>query len=231
MKLLASAAEAAKPNSRHKGFFARLRHPVATPPYDDDQPTQRWPVVSGESIVARQQATLYYMPALAGDEGDVEHEVPETWLTLTPMQYAKFAQWKDGHFAEDWAATRLPAGSRIFPVAQQPAALTFAALEFTQGGAFYPGIELTSVVRHRSFYSEAFRVADALVAGDLTKWMALPWQADFYECRDHWWPAVRPDDVIPVGNYERIIEEFEREVATGVLADVLIARRPWTRGC
>ncbi len=31
--------------------------------------------------------------------------------------------------------------------------------------------------------------------GDLTALMALPWQADFWDCRDGWWPAQRPDDV------------------------------------
>lgn len=25
--------------------------------------------------------------------------------------------------------------------------------------------------------------------------MALPWQADFADCRDFWWPSQRPDDV------------------------------------
>ena len=230
LRLLASPQEAAQPNSMHKRFFARLRHPVATPPYDDGEPTQRWPVVSRESLAARQQATLYYMPPLAGDEGDVEHESPEYWLTLTPRQYAKFARWKEGDFTSDWAATHTPPSFAEIPVGQQPAALTSAALESTQGGAFYPGIEITSIVRHRGFYSEAMRVSDASVAGDLTRWMALPWQADFYECRDHWWPAVRPDDVIPVGEYERIIEEFEEEAANGGLADLLIARKPWARG-
>ena len=25
--------------------------------------------------------------------------------------------------------------------------------------------------------------------------MALPWQADFNDCRDNWWPSQRPNDV------------------------------------
>lgn len=25
--------------------------------------------------------------------------------------------------------------------------------------------------------------------------MALPWQADFADCRDGWWPSQRPNDV------------------------------------
>ncbi|WP_164919602.1 LodA/GoxA family CTQ-dependent oxidase [Hansschlegelia zhihuaiae] len=229
LKTLASREEARKPNSPHKRFFDRLRHPVATPPYDDES-AQPWPVLSPNSLQARRQATLYYMPPLSGDEGDVDHEKPEYWLSITPRQYAKFARWKDGDFVADWIGSPASTPFDQIPVAQQPAALTEAALEWTQGGAFYPGIELTSTVRHSGFYSEAFRVSDGAIAGDLTKWMALPWQSDFYECRDHWWPAVRPDDVVPVGNYERLIEEFEQEAKNGVLADLLTARRPWTRG-
>jgi hypothetical protein len=25
--------------------------------------------------------------------------------------------------------------------------------------------------------------------------MALPWQADFVDCSDYWWPSQRPDNV------------------------------------
>jgi hypothetical protein len=35
--------------------------------------------------------------------------------------------------------------------------------------------------------------------------MACPWQADFFECRRHWWPGQRPDEVLPLANYERIV--------------------------
>jgi hypothetical protein len=39
-----------------------------------------------------------------------------------------------------------------------------------------------------------------LLAGDLTKQMAIPWQADFYECSSYddglyWWPAHAPNKV------------------------------------
>jgi hypothetical protein len=60
-----------------------------------------------------------------------------------------------------------------------PKGLTRAALESCVGGNFYPGIE-----------------------------MAVPWQADFYDCGydlpknavvtgRFWWPAHRPEDVFP----------------------------------
>jgi len=41
----------------------------------------------------------------------------------------------------------------------------------------------------------------SLQAGDITKQMAVPWQADFTDCAQEgelaWWPAQRPDDVFP----------------------------------
>jgi hypothetical protein len=70
----------------------------------------------------------------------VEHEGPEYWLTLTPMQCAKFG---------DWTEAAAPRPFIQMPLAEQPAGLTIAALEATQGGAFYPSIEITSIVRHR----------------------------------------------------------------------------------
>jgi hypothetical protein len=40
-----------------------------------------------------------------------------------------------------------------------------------------------------------------LEPGDLTKRMAMPWQADFHDCAKGgqnvpWWPGQRPDDVM-----------------------------------
>jgi hypothetical protein len=34
--------------------------------------------------------------------------------------------------------------------------------------------------------------------------MALPWQADFADCSNFWWPSQRPDDVLTkAGTQER----------------------------
>ena len=43
---------------------------------------------------------------------------------------------------------------------------------------------------------EPFRLSPALVRpGQLTEGMALPWQADFNDCADSWWPSQRPNNV------------------------------------
>ena len=36
------------------------------------------------------------MPPLSGDEGDRINGRPETWLTLTRLQYKRFASWAKG---------------------------------------------------------------------------------------------------------------------------------------
>ena len=95
-------------------------------------------------------------------------------------------------------------------------ALSRAVLENCVGGPLSPGIETTWIARNPAIYAEAYRLrakspapsplslgfdpADGLEPGDLTRYMALPWQADFNECATQriqgrvlwWWPAQRP---------------------------------------
>ena len=221
------AAKAA--DSRHKAIFKRLRTPIIHPPFDTN-PIPGSISLDPKSVDATNQANLTYMPPLAGDEGDTTQGDATTWLSLTETQYTKLSKWKDGDFVNDWPGARPePEPVDTLDLQDQPAALTRAALEACQGGAFYPGIEITSILRYASFYSEAFRLSDQHEAGDITKWMALPWQADFYECRDHWWPVARPDDVVPESDFDSIVQEFSREVESGV-TQLLIARKPWARG-
>jgi hypothetical protein len=87
------------------------------------------------------------------------------------------------------------------PVAQQAWALCEAALENCVGGSFFPGIEGTyDIARIETYHPEMnlrreFRINPVRPAGFLTEKMALPWQADFADCSNFWWPSQRPDDV------------------------------------
>ncbi|MGW0808176.1 LodA/GoxA family CTQ-dependent oxidase [Nonomuraea sp. NPDC002799] len=243
LQVLADPGLAKAAQSPHRRIFARLRTPLLHHPgLDTRQPAVDELHPSSQEAI--NQANLSFMPPLSGDEGDLthpiydaetNHQAPSTWLSLTVMQYRKLARWKEGDFVNDWdGSTPLPlappSSLDVVPIAQQPAALTRASLESCQGGGFFPGIEFTSVIRYAQTYSEAFRFSDELAAGDITRWMALPWQADFYECRDHWWPSIRPDDVVPADDYERILKEFPGEAGRGDLASLLVDRRPWARG-
>ncbi len=122
---------------------------------------------------------------------------------LTKTQYNAMKKWKDGNFANDWVAPPAPT-TQI-----SPAGLDRAALEACVGGAFFPGIEGSWMLRDTYAYSEPFRLDQTFLGpGDVTKQMAVPWQTDFYDCSIDgnlaWWPAARPDDVIPEGQKKQV---------------------------
>jgi hypothetical protein len=157
------------------------------------------------------------MPKLLGDEpyplsGGLIHQ--RVRLTVTPTQYALLQQWEKGNFVEPAVGPPAPAKPII-----TPEGLDRAALENCVGGAFFPGIEAGWQIRSASIYSEPFRVnhgapspylgdtSGVVRAGFFTRQMALPWQADFLQCKHEddrtgafsgsgpwgWWPAQRPD--------------------------------------
>jgi hypothetical protein len=151
---------------------------------------------------------LPMMPMLCGDNCFQPGPLTSTFLTLTQTQYFYLQQWASGRF-ERGGGSALEGG----------AALDRAALDNCVGGAFSPGIEVTWISRDPRIYSEPLRIRAAtdvrpplslgedfnrgLEPGDLCKYMAVPWQADFNECSQeqagdrfaYWWPVQRPDYV------------------------------------
>ena len=171
------------------------------------------------------QANGLFMPALSGDEDDATTGDPTTWLTVTALQYRRL---------EAWAQDRFIPGTRHNPdptdPKQQPGILTRIALDLCTGGAFYPGIEMTVIARSHRAYAEAYRLANDFEAGDVTKFMAVPWQADFFECNTHWWPAQRPDSVITARSAEELESAFSYEQKRGEIDRLMLVRQPWARG-
>ena len=75
------------------------------------------------------------------------------------------------------------------------------------------------------------------MAGDLTRWMGLPWQCDAFSCQQVlmqqnyptavWWPALLPIDVLPEAYYSAGLDE----TLTQEERDRFMASRVnWTRG-
>ena len=144
------------------------------------------------------------------DKGeDTNPPYPSITEALTSTQYHILDQWQQDLFKKDW-----PVGPQVPDTTISPDGLTRAALEKCVGGAFYPGIETSFNVRDTYSFMEPFRLdptplnKDALLPGDLTKQMCVPWQADFYDCQTErgknnmgtlldWWPAQRPVEVFP----------------------------------
>jgi hypothetical protein len=161
------------------------------------------------------------------DDLDKGNPVPASFLSLTQAQYALLQQWANGDFESDWPGTEpgIPTLAEV-----TPEGLDLASMENCVGGPFYPGIEVSWLIRRAEIYAEPFRLRvppapepedhnDPVTVGALTfgpgfftQQMALPWQADFYDCHKEkfetpdgpeyfymWWTAQRPDDVYPSG--------------------------------
>jgi hypothetical protein len=159
-----------------------------------------------ENLIKSPQSGHTMMPYLAGDDCLVDALSPSRYLTFTQTQYFMLQQWAEGKFTNG-----KPSANRN-PGAQ----LTEAVLGNCVGGAFSPGIEMTWICRNTAIYTEPFRlklkkhvpvplsldfnIYEGFEPGDATKFMAVPWQADFNECSSqpivdkvvYWWPAQRP---------------------------------------
>ncbi len=203
----------------------------------------RNPRLDLKSVGARKQAYDNYMPQLAGDGGDPTDGQAETWMRILKRQYEIMKKWADGNFVSDWKGMPRHRTWKELNVAEQPGALDRAALEPCIGGPFYPGIEATYITQYGpnggrpNIYSGAFRFDKSkLNPGDVTHHMALPWQADFYECQQHWWPTQRPDDVVTEAEYQEIARGLQSGESTNRvptherLAALLAYRERWDRG-
>lgn len=203
--------------------FARSAH-AALPTYTSAQ------FKANAEFVLRspaQKNSAGLMPYLAGDN-PLSGFQTSNYLTLTATQYFILGQFAKGLVSQGAP----PRGEGV--------TLDQASLENCVGGAFCPGIEMTWIARNTSIYmpppstaslSDAFRIRHKDVSGgltltngadndysagmepgDVTKYMAQPWQADFNECSiqpisdggnstDYWWwPAQRPYSVYPVAD-------------------------------
>lgn len=165
---------------------------------------------STRAAIVSRLAPAGNMPALSGSSD------------VTAIQLAHMERWRDGDYSNDWS------GSPPEPDAEvTPDGMDQAALDACVGAAFYPGIEAGGIgasnqpILDIGNYTSAFRIDHASVQpGAISASMALPWQADFYDCDGSWWPIPRPVDVTPqgeastqlwdrsIGNYIDMVEKW-----------------------
>lgn len=151
-------------------------------------------------------------PWIYGDAMDIPPAAtPRQNASISPTQFQILRAWAAGQFEPDWDQPRqVPRSIDQVPLADQPAMLDRAALEFCLADAFHPGCEVTWPIRHLSMFSSPFRIRHrpagepepdygptltpeialsrggplhAQGPGDLSRWMGLPWQADTGFCR------------------------------------------------
>ncbi|HYP19443.1 MAG TPA: LodA/GoxA family CTQ-dependent oxidase [Chloroflexia bacterium] len=190
-------------------------------------------------------------PWIYGDAMNIPPVSPRQYMALSPTQMYMLEQWVNGKFEADWGTGSEPPHSLDqVPLEQQPATLDQAALHFCLADAFHPGCEMTWPVRHFTMYSAPFRIKHrpagepvpdyglvllpevatgptgplyAQGPGDISRWMAIPWQADTASCRSAYtdsaygsnydpyvptfWPARVPNHVLTEINYEIVMDE------------------------
>jgi hypothetical protein len=185
--------------------YAELRRTVANAfrnPSDADASLKPWPWIYGDAMDIP-------MPP-----------IPRAMTALTPTQLALLQYWADGQFVADYDPEAVsPQLIEQLPLAEQPAMLDRAALEFCLADAFHPGCEMTWPVRHATMYQEPYRwrhrakddpepdygstLTPAEVnsyngplygqfPGSISRWMALPWQTDTASCRSGYDPSYDP---------------------------------------
>ena len=190
-------------------------------------------------------------PWIYGDAMSLPPISPRQHVTVSATQYAQLDRWAAGDFTADYDPSYVPHASLdAVPVPEQPATLDRAALDFCLADAFHPGCEVTWPMRHATMYAAPFRIrhrpAGAKVPdygtqlipqvalgvggplyaqgpGDLTRWMAVPWQTDTASCRSGYqdlmgfgprydpyvptfWPARVPNHVLTEDDYAIVMD-------------------------
>jgi hypothetical protein len=185
-------------------------------------------------------------PWIYGDAfGSFSASSPLNDLALPDLQAYFLKHWVDGNFINDWnSAAKPPRTLDQVPLSGRPAMLDAAALHFCLADAFHPGCEMTWPVRHSSMYTAPFRIRHrpasdpepnygkelnaqnveqpngplyAQSPGDITRWMAVPWQGDTAFCRSGYdpeydpylpmfWAARVPNQVLTEDDYKIVID-------------------------
>jgi hypothetical protein len=173
---------------------------------------------------------------------------PRAGFTVTATIYKFLEQWMEGNFIGDFDPdAQAPASLEGIALGDQPDSLDKAALHFCMGGPFHPGCEMTWPMRIVSMYRAPFRLRQspftenepdygefltqatilstdgplsASGPGDISKWMAVPWQADTASCRAGYpgtefpvdtfiptfWPSRVPNTVLSEASYKTVID-------------------------
>ncbi len=205
-------------------------------------------------------------PMLYGDSfGEVE-DASSNHFTVPDLSAAHLKNWVNGNFQSDYEPN-LPKKRSIEQVVieKQPAMLDRAALHFCLADAFHPGCEMTWPMRNASLYRAPFRIKRRMDAldpdygpsltgeialkqggplyeqgpGDLTRWMALPWQGDTAFCRSGYepnfnpylptfWPARVPNHVLSEESY-KVITSTDKAITDEMRKDAFQNRESWVR--
>jgi len=206
-------------------------------------------------------------PMMYGDAYGTYDNSDDGNLSVSRTRSIHLKNWVDGNYDDDFNNVPAAPVRKIedLTVERQPAMLDRSALHYCLADAFHPGCELTWPMRHLSMFDSnprnPFRIKErnaaenapafashlthrnykdylqGQTAGDLTKWMAVPWQGDTIFCRSGYepefdpyiptyWPARVPNHVLSEADYE-IVKDTAKPLSVRIAA--YKRRKFWTR--
>jgi L-Lysine epsilon oxidase N-terminal/L-lysine epsilon oxidase C-terminal domain len=234
------------PAASHRAFRQAIFERFRDPNYHFLQ-ADAWPAVYGDGVT--------FVPTTND---------PREWMAILPVQYKWLRQWADGDFVPDNVALESKSWTEL-TTTQQALGLDRAVLDETIGGPFHPGAEFSWPMRQPILYDAPFRLKrrrgpepdfgdtltfaqalqpggalDGSGPGDITRWMAVPWQTDAASCLSGYrpwggeytptfWPARVPNDVMTYDDY-RILTDPTSTVSQREAAFSISRRRKWLRG-
>lgn len=179
-------------------------------------------------------------PMMYGDAFGTYENTHREFFAVAGRMDSYLKRWSQNDFVADWSPTNSPYRNLdAVPVMDQPRMLDRSALHFCLADAFHPGCELTWIMRIKTIWKKEFRINErphnqtepdwgddlnqrvifqpngplsGQGPGDLTKWMAVPWQGDTVGCRSGYdyqvdpflptfWPARVPNHVLTHEDY------------------------------
>ncbi|MEO1417210.1 MAG: LodA/GoxA family CTQ-dependent oxidase [Bacteroidota bacterium] len=235
------------PSEQNRPFRQVIFESFRNPDYQKIEP-RSWPPLYGDAITF-----------------NINSINPRNFFAITPLVYGYLKQWAEGDFLV--GSPQRPTSWEEMTPAEQAHGLTEAALEETLGGPFHPGCEFTWPMRHAMMYQDDqpfrlkrrdnakedfgatldYKIAlapggplDGCSPGDVTKWMAVPWQSDTSSCLSAYrtyageylptfWPARVPNDVLTEEDFA-IINDEGADPNTRIAAFSPDRRKKWLRG-
>lgn len=234
-------------SEKNRPFRQTILESFRDPTYTEMQ-AEAWPPLYGDAVTFNMNSTD-----------------PRNWYAVTELQYYHLKQWAMGKFVEDQPI--VPKSWDQMSPEEQANGLTEAALEETLGGPFHPGCEFTWPMRNAIMFSKKdpwrikrrkkvqddFGVAldseialgkggplDGSSPGDITRWMAVPWQSDTSSCLSSYrayageylptfWPARVPNDVLTEEDFKKL-QSSKTTKEDKIKAFSPSARKKWLRG-
>ena len=171
--------------ANRQNYFSYFRRPNDKANSSPEQPQSQ--------LFKEGDGSVFPMMPLNSGSNSVSNETIVKFLALNDTQYFMLSQWADGAFENN-------PDFQPYPVSK----IDQASVGNCVGLPMCPGIEVTWSVQNKNIYSAPFVISDQIgnggydltgltpsrdecegggcEPGDLTKRMACPWQADFFQC-------------------------------------------------